>query len=597
MLVELNIEDFAIIEQLNLKFSEGFNVLTGETGAGKSIIIDAVTMLLGGRGDSTFIRAGSDRARIEGLFRLSPPLRTAVDPILAEEGLEGDNPDILILGRELRSTGRSFCRVNGSTVNLSLLEKIAAQLVDIHGQNEHISLMQVRQHLTFLDRYAGLSSQRNQLAAEVRQLRRIRQELADLQRDEQFLARRIDQLTFQVEEITMANLKPGEEIELNAERNRLANAEQLSQLSAEAYALLVEAGSDEQFSILDLLGQLTRVMNNLAKLDEDWSEKREMVDNLTYQVEDVATFVRDYNENIDFNPLRLQEIEERLGLIFSLKRKYGATVEDILEFGRKAQLELDNISHSEERIEALKAEQETFRQKIGQLALALSEARRQAGKTLAVGVETELADLSMEKAKFAVDIQWNEAADGVYVEAKPGEVVTVACDDTGIDRVEFLISPNPGEPLKPLAKVASGGETSRIMLALKNVLAIADETPTLIFDEIDQGIGGRIGGVVGQKLWMLASQGHHQVLCVTHLPQIAGYAELHYHVAKQVSGGRTKTDIQALTGEAQINEMAQMLGVLSDSTRQSAREILKEAAAAKSTKPNLETYLSTINTL
>ncbi|MCB9077988.1 MAG: DNA repair protein RecN [Anaerolineaceae bacterium] len=597
MLVELNIEDFAIIEQLNLKFSEGFNVLTGETGAGKSIIIDAVTMLLGGRGDSTFIRAGSDRARIEGLFRLSPPLRTAVDPILAEEGLEGDNPDILILGRELRSTGRSFCRVNGSTVNLSLLEKIAAQLVDIHGQNEHISLMQVRQHLTFLDRYAGLSSQRNQLAAEVRQLRRIRQELADLQRDEQFLARRIDQLTFQVEEITMANLKPGEEIELNAERNRLANAEQLSQLSAEAYALLVEAGSDEQFSILDLLGQLTRVMNNLAKLDEDWSEKREMVDNLTYQVEDVATFVRDYNENIDFNPLRLQEIEERLGLIFSLKRKYGATVEDILEFGRKAQLELDNISHSEERIEALKAEQETFRQKIGQLALALSEARRQAGKTLAVGVETELADLSMEKAKFAVDIQWNEAADGVYVEAKPGEVVTVACDDTGIDRVEFLISPNPGEPLKPLAKVASGGETSRIMLALKNVLAIADETPTLIFDEIDQGIGGRIGGVVGQKLWMLASQGHHQVLCVTHLPQIAGYAELHYHVAKQVSGGRTKTDIQALTGEAQINEMAQMLGILSDSTRQSAREILKEAAAAKSTKPNLETYLSTINTL
>ncbi|HRV94455.1 MAG TPA: DNA repair protein RecN [Anaerolineae bacterium] len=588
MLVELNIEDFAIIEQLTLNFSEGFNVLTGETGAGKSIIIDAVTMLLGGRGDSTFIRAGSDRARIEGLFRLSPLLRTAIDPILADEGLEGDNPDVLILGRELRATGRSFCRVNGSTVNLSLLEKIAAQLVDIHGQNEHLSLMQVRQHLTFLDRYAGLQSQRDQLAAEVRQLRRIRQELADLQRDEQFLARRIDQLTFQVEEIDLANLKPGEETELNAERNRLANAEQLSQFSAEAYALLSEAGSDEQFAIIDLFGQLTRVMNNLAKLDESWAEKREMVDNLTYQVEDVASFVRDYNENIDFNPLRLQEIEERLSLIFSLKRKYGATVEDILEFGRKAQLDLDNISHSEERIEALKAEEETLRAKIGRLALALSEARRQAGETLARGVETELADLSMEKAKFAVDIQWSEAADGVYVETKPGQVVTVACDDTGIDRVEFLISPNPGEPLKPLAKVASGGETSRIMLALKNVLAIADETPTLIFDEIDQGIGGRIGGVVGQKLWMLASQGHHQVLCVTHLPQIAGYAELHYHVAKQVIGGRTKTDIHTLTGEAQVNEMAQMLGVLSDSTRQSAREILQEAATTKSTRPKLE---------
>ncbi|MCB0209410.1 MAG: DNA repair protein RecN [Anaerolineae bacterium] len=588
MLVEINIVDFAIIERLNLKFSEGFNVLTGETGAGKSIIIDAVTMLLGGRADSAFIRAGSDRARIESIFRLSPALRTIIDPILEEEGLEGDNSDVLVLGRELRSTGRSFCRINGSTVNLSILEKIAALLVDIHGQNEHLSLMQVRQHVTFLDRYAGLDTQRQKLAAEVRQLRQVRQELADLQRDEQFLARRIDQLTFQVEEIELADLKPGEEADLNAERNRLANAEQLSQLSSEAYTLLIEASSDEQFSVIDLLGQLTRVMNNLAKLDEDWAEKREMIDNLTYQVEDVASFVRDYNENIDFNPLRLREIEDRLSLIFSLKRKYGTTVEDILEFCRKAQTELDNISHSEERIEQLRAEEEALRTQIGAMALALSEARRQAGETLSAGVETELDDLSMERAKFAVDIRWNEVADGVYVEKSPGEILTVACDDTGIDRVEFMISPNPGEPLKPLAKVASGGETSRIMLALKNVLAVADDTPTLIFDEIDQGIGGRVGGVVGEKLWRLSSIGHHQVLCVTHLPQIAGYAEMHYHVSKQIIGGRTKTAVQSLTGEEKINEMAQMLGVLSDSTRQSAREIVQEATAIKSAKPKLE---------
>ncbi|MCB0196481.1 MAG: DNA repair protein RecN [Anaerolineae bacterium] len=588
MLVEINIVDFAIIEKLNLKFSEGFNVLTGETGAGKSIIIDAVTMLLGGRADSAFIRAGSDRARIESIFRLSPALRAIIDPILDEEGLEGDNPDVLVLGRELRNTGRSFCRVNGSTVNLSILEKIAAYLVDIHGQNEHLSLMQVRQHLTFLDRYAGLGNQRQKLAAEVRHLRQVRQELADLQRDEQFLARRIDQLTFQVEEIEMADLKPGEETELNSERNRLANAEQLSQLSSEAYTLLIEASSDEQLSIIDLLGQLTRVMNNLAKLDEDWAEKREMVDNLTYQVEDVASFVRDYNENIDFNPLRLREIEERLSLIFSLKRKYGATVEDILEFGRKAQTELDNISHSEERIEQLRDDEEALRQKIGKMAVVLSEARRKAGETLSAGVETELDDLSMEQAKFGVDIRWNEVSDGVYIEKSPGEVITVACDDTGIDRVEFMISPNPGEPLKPLAKVASGGETSRIMLALKNVLAVADDTPTLIFDEIDQGIGGRVGGVVGEKLWRLSNVGHHQVLCVTHLPQIAGYAEMHYHVSKQIIGGRTKTAVQGLSGEEQINEMAQMLGVLSDSTRQSAREIVQEAAAVKSANPKLE---------
>ena len=448
--------------------------------------------------------------------------------------------------------------------------------------------MQVRQHLTFLDRYAGLGNQRQKLAAEVRHLRQVRQELADLQRDEQFLARRIDQLTFQVEEIEMADLKPGEETELNSERNRLANAEQLSQLSSEAYTLLIEASSDEQLSIIDLLGQLTRVMNNLAKLDEDWAEKREMVDNLTYQVEDVASFVRDYNENIDFNPLRLREIEERLSLIFSLKRKYGATVEDILEFGRKAQTELDNISHSEERIEQLRDDEEALRQKIGKMAVVLSEARRKAGETLSAGVETELDDLSMEQAKFGVDIRWNEVSDGVYIEKSPGEVITVACDDTGIDRVEFMISPNPGEPLKPLAKVASGGETSRIMLALKNVLAVADDTPTLIFDEIDQGIGGRVGGVVGEKLWRLSNVGHHQVLCVTHLPQIAGYAEMHYHVSKQIIGGRTKTAVQGLSGEEQINEMAQMLGVLSDSTRQSAREIVQEAAAVKSANPKLE---------
>ena len=222
------------------------------------------------------------------------------------------------------------------------------------------------------------------------------------------------------------------------------------------------------------------------------------------------------------------------------------------------------------------------------MVATFTEARRQAGETLSAGVETELDDLSMERAKFAVDIRWNEVADGVYVEKSPGEILTVACDDTGIDRVEFMISPNPGEPLKPLAKVASGGETSRIMLALKNVLAVADDTPTLIFDEIDQGIGGRVGGVVGEKLWRLSNVGHHQVLCVTHLPQIAGYAEMHYHVSKQIIGGRTKTAVQGLSGEEQINEMAQMLGVLSDSTRQSAREILQEAATTKSTRPKLE---------
>jgi DNA repair protein RecN (Recombination protein N) len=585
MLVELNIEDFAIIDQVGLKFAQGFNVLTGETGAGKSIIIDAVMMLLGGRADTTLIRAKRDRARIEGIFRLSANLQAIIDPKLEREGLEGDEPDILILGREIRSTGRSFCRVNGRTVNLSILEEVARPLIDIHGQTEHLSLMQVRQHQRFLDRYAGLKAPREKLAAEVRQLRKVRQELADLMRDEQYLARRTDQLSFQVEEILAANLKPGEEADLEIERNRLANAEQLSQLTNVAYALLVEGEDSEQVSIIDLLGQVARVVNNLGKLEQSWVEQHQMIENLTYQVEDLASFVRDYREGIDFNPARLHEIEGRLGLIFSLKRKYGSTVEEIIEFGRRAETELETITHNEEHIESLRESEDALRRKIGQQALSLSEARQQAARSLAQEVEAQLADLRMEKAKFNVDIQWVEATDGVFVDSGRSEEKVVACDEQGIDRVEFKISANPGEPPKPLAKIASGGETSRIMLALKTVLATADETPTLIFDEIDQGIGGRIGGKVGRKLWGLTHSGGHQVLCVTHLPQIAGYAEQHYHVDKQITQGRTQTGVRILSNDEQVEELAQMMGALSKSTRQSAREILSEAAAAKVSEP------------
>ncbi len=580
MLVELNIADFAIIDSLNLTFHPGFNVLTGETGAGKSIIIDAVNMLLGGRADTSFIRAECDRARVEGVFRLPEHLQAAINPILEREGLEGDNPDTLILGREIRSTGRNFCRVNGSTVNLSILEEISPVLIDIHGQSEHLSLLQVRQHQVFLDRYAGLDEQREALAADVRHLRRVRQELADLQRDEQHLARRVDQLSFQVEEIQAAKLKPEEETELNIERNRLANAEQLSQFVGEAYRLLVEGGDEEQPSAADLLSQAARAISSLVKLDPTMQEQEQLVDNLTYQLEELAGTLRHYSESIEFDPTRLQEVEERLGLIFSLKRKYGNSIEEIIEFGRRAQAELDSISHSEERIEELREIEEKLRRQIGQLALALSTARREAGQTLAQGVVAQLADLGMGKADFAVELTWADDPNGVYVDTDQG-VKTLACDERGIDRVEFLIAPNPGEPLKPLVKVASGGETSRVMLALKTVLAVADETPTLIFDEIDQGIGGRVGGVVGRKLWELSHQGQHQVLCVTHLPQIAGYGDTHYHVTKHVSGARTQTGVQILAGDGRVEELAQMLGALSQSTRQSAREILNEAAGMK----------------
>ena len=581
MLIELKIADFATIETLHLTFDPNFNVLTGETGAGKSIILDAMMMLLGGRGDTSFIRSGRDRASIEAVFSLSPPMQSELQPLLEAEGLDDDSPDRLMVGRELRSNGRSFCRINGRTVNLSLLSQLAAPLIDIHGQHEHLSLLRVPQHQKLLDRYALLDAPRAALAVEVRKLNQVRHELQTLLKSERELARRLDQLSFQVEEITTANLTIGEDKELEVERTRLSNAEQLTQLTAEAYHLLMEGRDEGQLSINDLLGQVVRVFHQLVKLDDSMSPHNELVDNLTYQVEELAEVLRGYTDDLEFNPTRLQEVEERLHLIFNLRRKYGDSIADILAYAQRAQTEIENISHSEERMTELRKSEEKLRHKIGQMAQELSRQRQKFGQTLGDNIVAQLADLGMPHTRFAVEVNWKDEANGVYVTDEQGQKRTVACDERGIDRIEFLLSPNPGEPVKPLVKVASGGETSRVMLALKTVLASADDTPTLIFDEIDQGIGGRIGGVVGRKLWELAAHGRHQVLCVTHLPQIASYADTHYHVSKQVADQRTRTQVRRLDNDEQVEEIATMLGVLSDNTRASAREILAEAGEKK----------------
>jgi DNA repair protein RecN (Recombination protein N) len=578
LLTELTITNFAIIDELHLRFTPGFTVMTGETGAGKSIIIDAVGLLLGGRADSTLIRAGADRAQVEGIFRLDAGSQSQINPILEREGLESDTPDTLVLGREIRATGRNYCRVNGRTVSLSLLEEIGLPLVDIHGQSEHLSLLRVRAHQRFLDRFGGLDAQRQALSLEFRKLEAVRGELADLLRDEQELARRVDQLTFQVQEIEAARLQPSEEEDLGAERVRLANAEQLNQLAGEAYTALYE-GSEEQMPAADLLGQVVRALSQLAKIDPSLEDQEGLAESLTIQVGELARTLHDYQESVEFSPARLAQVEERLSLIYSLKRKYGHSIQEVMAFGELAQAELDNISHSEERIEELREEEEKLRHSVGGMAAELSQARQEAGEQLASEVETQLGDLSMEGARFAADITWKEDPNGVYV----GEQ-TLACDEQGIDRIEFLIAPNVGEGLKPLVKVASGGETSRLMLALKTVLSTADETPTLIFDEIDQGIGGRVGSVVGRKLWGLTQADGlgHQVLCVTHLPQIAGYADSHFQVEKGVSRQRTTTRVRVLKKTDRLEELAIMLGTPSDGTRRSAQEILEEAATARS---------------
>ena len=571
MLTELTIRNFAIIDSLTLQFTGGFNVLTSETGAGKSIIIDAVSLLLGGRATSDSVRAETKTAFVEGQFTLSPTEQKLILPILAREGLEGDNEDILILGREIRTNGRNFCRINGRTVSLNLLGEVAAPLIDIHGQHHHLSLLQVKMHGAFLDRFGNLNTQRKQVAESFKKLQKTRKELHQLQQDAQHIARRIDQLTFQVEEILAADLQIGEEATLTTERTRLANAERLSQLANESFQMLAE-GNDEQVSASDLVGQAIHSLNNLLRIDNSATSISELAESISYQLEDLAGQLQSYVETVEFSPERLQEVEERLGLIFSLKRKYGDSIADILSFEENASAELESISGAETRIESLLAEENSLRHQLGDLAGKLSMARKKAGKKLARGVEAELQSLGMARTQFQVSITHTPAENGVFVNGE-----SLACDETGIDHIEFLIAPNPGEALKPMVKIASGGETSRLMLALKTVLARADETPTLIFDEIDQGIGGRIGGVVGDKLRGLAHHAEHQVLCITHLPQIAAYGDTHYHVVKEIKEKRTRTRVNALEGDARVDELAQMLGTLTDATRLSAQELLAEA--------------------
>ncbi len=576
MLRELFIRNFAIIDELRMQMMPGFNVLTGETGAGKSIILDAVMLVLGGRADTNMVRAGTETAYVEATFTLTPELQTAVLPLLEAEGLEDEAGEELLLARELRMNGRNICRINGRAVSLSLLREIAEPLIDIHGQGEHLSLLKPRSHLPLLDSFAGLEKERGDVAREVNGLLQVQKELASLRQNERLRAQRSDMLTFQVREISAANLKPGEEEELRAERTLLGNTEHLTRHAADALTLLT--GVDEQTpAIIDMLGQVEHALNQLARIDAGQQAHLEQLQGAVFQVSDLAGELQKYLDNLEFNPDRLDFVEERLELINTLKRKYQAADEAaLLALRDQAEKELDSLSHSEERIAELMAEEEKRLRRIGQLAAALSEQRKAAAQKLAVAVEEELAYLSMSGAKFSVDFQTEPAANGAFV----GEE-QLDFDQSGIDKVEFLLSTNPGEPLKPMAKVASGGETARLMLALKTALAQVDATPTLIFDEIDQGIGGRVGDVVGQKLWGLTAVGQHQVIVVTHLPQLAGYGDAHFHVSKRVQDGRTITAVEDLDRDGRITELAAMLGTQGVHARGGAESILAQAGHAK----------------
>ncbi len=589
MLLELNIRDFAIIDRLSLRLDAGFNVLTGETGAGKSIIIDALGLLRGERVDPTFVRAGSERARVEGVFSIAdcPELT----PLLTEYGLWDDDDEQVILTREISAeSGRSVARVNGRAVNATVLREVGGRLVDIHGQHEGLSLFNTRTHGDMLDRYGGLVPLRTQVAEQVSQLRRVRDELGALRKAAASRAERIEELRFLLEDVSQAKLRPGEEAELLQERTLVQNGARITDLVALAYALLYagdEAGRRPVKPIVETMATVSDALTELARLDPQLLRAAEQANELLYTIEDLSAQVRAYRDGMEFDAARLDAIEDRLTLVRDMQRKYHGSIDDILARAASAEAEIERLTHSAEHLAELEQQENRLLATIGNLAGELSRQRRAMGDELAAAVSGAMRDLAMPHVRFHVALERQPDANGVPVASdqlppnNDSANERWSFDKTGIDKIEFLLSPNPGEPLKPLARIASGGESARLLLALKSILSRVDDVPTLVFDEVDVGVGGRAGQVVGEKLWGISD--HHQVICITHLAQVASFGDSHYAIAKSFEAERTRTSVQRLSPEQRTDELAAMLdGVpISDHSRRSAREMLDRAASFK----------------
>lgn len=573
MLIELHIQNFAIIQSLTLSLKSGLSVFTGETGAGKSIILDALEAVLGGRADTTSIRTGADLALIEASFALSGGVKDRVNAFLEAEGLLED-PDYLSLAREIRKEGRNTARINGRSVSASLQRELGALLVDIHGQSEHLSLLKVRHHLELLDRFAATQELLADYRLDYQKLRTVQGELESLRQSETDAERQKDVLDYQIREIEAAHLQDNEEESLRLERTRLSNAENLSMLAQQSL-LLLDENTSESASVTDLLGQVVNALSELTRIDQNTKHLSEQAEVSLSNLSDLALELRDYAESIEFNPQRLDQIEERIDLINRLKRKYGGSLESIIAFQAQALQDLEKIESAGEQIQKLNVIEQELMEVLAEKALLISNQRKAASQIIANNIETQLDELKMTHARFVVDMKMHEHPAGLKI----SDDLRVDFDASGIDQVEFLVETNPGEGLKPLVKIASGGEVSRFMLALKNVLALADTIPTLVFDEIDQGIGGRIGLMVGEKLWRLSNI--HQVLCVTHLPQLAAYGDQHFNVTKLVHDHRTQTEIFELTGETRQNELASMLGPTNQSTLNAANELLESVSQSK----------------
>lgn len=566
MLRELNIKNFAIIDSLRVEFGEGLNVFTGETGAGKSIIVDALNLALGERASADLIRTGCDEAVVEAAFGLDGRASGDVLGLLKEQGIEAEPGGDIIVRRVISSSGKNKVYINGSLATLSTLASIGAVLADIHGQHEHQSLLSPERQLEMLDAFGGLSDLREKAGRVAAGLKGRRQELAVLEAGEREMAQREDILRFQKNEIEAARLAPGEDAALAAEQTVLANAERLSVLaSAAADALYTAEGS-----VLSGLKKAIGSLKEISSIDPRLAPVLELLESAYAQVNEAAREVSAYAERMEFDPARLEEVRDRLDLIQRLKKKYGGTIEEVIAFGEKAGEELIRIERGSDDAERLRVEIEALRTELTSIVHDLTKKRTSAARELEQKVEVELAHLGMKKTKFSVRIT-----------QEPGDDTTdgLRAGPNGSDRVEFLISPNPGEEPRSLAKTASGGELSRIMLALKTILAAGDSIPTLVFDEVDAGIGGAVAEEVGRKLRSISR--NRQVFCITHLPQIASMADRHYGVSKTIKKERTSTDVTLLDKKERVDEIARMLAgkTITEATLRHAAEMIERAAA------------------
>jgi len=566
MLVELRIKNFAIINALNLEFDPGLVILTGETGAGKSIIMGALDMLLGQRVDMSTLRKGSEFASVEAVFRIPENVRDPVIKLLEQEELL-DGTEFLTMTRELRKDKRNIARVNGHRTNAAVLVELGQYLVDIHGQSEHLSLMRVNQHLELLDRFSGTTGQLNEYQKVYRQLKETQNTLARLRQSDLEADQKKELLSFQVEEIGMAAPLEGEEEPLIELRNRLVNAEKLADLGQNILILLDDAPS-HQPTVMDLVGQIVSSMEVLSKTDPVMENQNQRTAELSDGLFELGKGLRSYLDTLEFDANELEKTQDRLALLHELKRKYGETIPDILNYMEDARQQLEEITGRSTRIGELEEIEGSQLLELGILGQKLTQGRKAGAQRLASELEKQLDDLKMAGSRFEVSFVETESDSGVPVE--DGKRLEFYPD--GLERVEFLIETNPGEGLKALAKTASGGETARLMLAIKNVLAKADHISTLVFDEIDQGIGGRIGAVVGEKLYRLTPE--HQVICITHLPQLAGFGQQHFQVLKGMADGRTSIRVQEINGEERVKELATMLGGPSEKNLESARELM-----------------------